>query len=145
MLIVRSLGRSNSQFFILRSKSSRSLILFKEIAYLSRVKHTREGAIYKRTAFFQHLLHQQVPRIVRCASLLLNTSRKIASLMRHRERTIIAVRSCLPWIIYMYTYMDRKHVRIWSNPWSFWTTICVTRKLIVTGAANTEPKKSLSA
>ena len=49
-----------------------------------------------------------------------------------------------PWIIYMYTYMDRKRVRIRSSPRSFWTTIRVTRKLMVAGAAITVPKKSLS-
>ena len=45
----------------------------------------------------------------------------------------------------MYTYMNRKHVGIRSSPRSFWTTIRVARKLMVVGAANTVPKKSLSA
>ena len=45
----------------------------------------------------------------------------------------------------MYTYMDRKHVRIWSSPRSFWTTIRVTREVMVAGAANTVPKESLTA
>ena len=38
----------------------------------------------------------------------------------------------------MYTHMDRKHVRIRSSPR---TTIRVTRKVMVAGAANTVPKK----
>ena len=62
---------------------------------------------------------------------------------------ILTVTLCLyyvdAWIIYMYTYMDRKRVRIRSSPRSFWTTIRVTRKLMVAGAAITVPKKSLSA
>ena len=45
----------------------------------------------------------------------------------------------------MYTYMDRKRIRIRCSPRSFWTTIRVTRKLMMAGAAITVPKKSLSA
>ena len=46
--------------------------------------------------------------------------------------------------IYMYTYMDRKRVCIRSSPRTFYTTIRVTRKLMVAGAAITVLKKSLS-